>query len=263
MSSVVDTSKRQVLPRWLSFSASSRLRLLSPARITRGIQGTELERSRPFVEWRELPNLTNAIDLVAEALALQQFQDPLARTAARLIVREIPAQRAYVRAIAEYFLSDASPLAPPANTMSPPATSRTEISLLRSALRRHPLDPVSWSDLSMYHAIAGNRDKSLEAMRIALGLAGDNRFILRSAARCLVHYGEPDRALHVLRHSGLCNIDPWITATEIAVAEQSSLRSRCKRRGTNQLDDDNFTHLARSELAAAMSTSRAGTRVNS
>lgn len=256
MSSIIDISKRQVLPRWLSYSSSTKLRLLLPSRSDFQMPTIEIENTRPFAAWEEEPDLANALDLVSEALALQQYGNPSARSAAELIIREIPDNLTNVRAIAEYFLVDTAP--EPAlverEIASPTASPRSQISLLRSSLRRHPIDPISWSDLSLYHAIAGNRDKSLEAMRIALGMASSNRFILRSAARCFVHFGEPDRALYILRNSGLCDSDPWITATEVAVAEQASLRSRCQRRGHTQLADDNFTYLARSELAAAMST---------
>ena len=91
-------------------------------------------------------------------------------------------------------------------------------------------------------------------MKVALSLGRSNRFILRSAARCFMHMGEPDRAVTILNRSGLCPFDPWIASAEIAISESMGLKSKSIRNAKSLIKDDNLSHFSRSELAVGMGT---------
>ena len=60
--------------------------------------------------------------------------------------------------------------------------------------------------------------KAERAIRAALQLAPNNRFVLRSAAR-FIHIGEPEIARTLLVGAEAIQSDPWLMASEIAIAE--------------------------------------------
>ncbi|MCK4827615.1 hypothetical protein KA005_68440, partial [bacterium] len=97
-------------------------------------------------------------------------------------------------------------------------------------------------------------EKAKSAMKVALSLGENNRFILRSASRCFTHMGEPDRAVSILNKSGLCSIDPWIASAEIAISECFELKSKNVSKAKKIIDNDDLTHFSRSELTASLAT---------
>jgi tetratricopeptide (TPR) repeat protein len=76
----------------------------------------------------------------------------------------------------------------------------------------------------------------------------------RSAARCFMHVGEPDRGVQILNKSGICAIDPWIASAEIAISQGSGLKSKCIGKAKDLIGDDNLTPFSRSELAVSLGT---------
>jgi tetratricopeptide (TPR) repeat protein len=80
-------------------------------------------------------------------------------------------------------------------------------------------NPFTWTELSRLYASIGQGEKASDAMRVALALAPRNRYVLRSAARLLVHQGAPDEAHRLLLRATRESNDPWLVASEIAVAQ--------------------------------------------
>jgi hypothetical protein len=93
-------------------------------------------------------------------------------------------------------------------------------------------------------------------MDVALRLAPDDRFILRSAARLLVHVGDSDGALEVLRHSDRTKIDPWLSAAEISIASTADRPSRFAKSAAHIVTGDRFPARQTTELASALATLR-------
>ena len=116
------------------------------------------------------------------------------------------------------------------------------------------MNPIAWSNLSISYATIGQTEKAKMAMYVAMNLAKNNRFILRSASRCFMHLGEPDRAVAILNKSGLCAIDPWIASAEIAISESTGLKSKCIGKAKDLIENNNLTPFSRSELAVSLGT---------
>ena len=129
----------------------------------------------------------------------------------------------------------------------------------RGATRRYPFDPLLWVDLARDHASLGHRRSADRAMRVALGLAPQNRFVLRSFTRLALHLSEDERyetlpleAWERLRRSGLIRSDPWLIAAEIATAMVVGRTPKAVRDGRTLLDSGRFSPFELSELAAAL-----------
>ena len=85
-------------------------------------------------------------------------------------------------------------------------------------------------------------------MRVALKLAPDNRYVLRSAARLLIHVERPIDAAKTLRNSSAIRHDPWVMAAEISASEIAGIGSKSAQRAKkiliDQSDPSFFTELA-------------------
>lgn len=135
-----------------------------------------------------------------------------------------------------------------------PLNYRNNISNTKKELIQFPRNPLMWNELAREYLVSGQIYKSEKAMQIALGLAPDNRTIIRSAARLYIHIGDFDKARHYLDNCDLIRVDPWILASEIALMNQMNKSSRFIKRGREMLLSQSYSPLALSELASELST---------
>lgn len=99
------------------------------------------------------------------------------------------------------------------------------------------------------------QDKAaLRYVRAAVAMAPHSRFVLRSAARYYLHIGELEIAHDILRRSPILGSDPWIQASEIAVATVRGKTSHLVAKTSNWLVDSKKITAAVTELASAAGT---------
>lgn len=257
MSAAYDDRKRQAIPRCLSYETACLLGLLRVNRRQEEVHRNEVKDSDASRQWIENPRTSTAVDLVGEALILKDFESSEAIKAAKYILRKGSSSSSLIRQLANHFLGK---IETPLSILREPKeipdrdSQRVEIARLKRSVRNYPVNPIAWSDLSLSYATIGQADKAKMAMNIAMSLAKGNRFVLRSASRCFLHFEEPDRAVDILNKSGLCAIDPWIASAEIAIAESKGLKSKCISRAKDLIEDDNLTPFSRGELAASLGT---------
>jgi Flp pilus assembly protein TadD len=254
MSGIFDDSNRQVIPRWLDYRTSWALGLLAGAQPQRSPMVVFSPNPEKLADWETTPTLVTAADLVAESFIRGTYAGTRPEDAARFILKHAPPTSILIKELAATFLQSEAPAAPLIEPTDFSNHGRRYVAILRRSVRASPVNPVAWSDLSLCYAMQGNHEKACRAMTIALSLGPENRFILRNAARCFLHLRDPERAVCLLRQSGLCESDPWIAAAEIAVSEGLEIRSACLKSARSLLADDNNSPFSRSEIAAALST---------
>jgi len=257
MSVIFEDKNRLVMPRCLEYLTACSLGLLRIIRKKEEVPITDVKGSNARKDWLDNPTIPTAVDLVAEALIVKDFEFREAIEAAKYILDRADSSSILIRQLANHFLEQPRPRwAEPSNILLVDVVDarRKYISRLKKSVRIHPVNPITWSDLAICYAALSQIDKARMAMNVALGLTNNNRFILRAASRCFTHMGEPDRAVAVLRRSGLCEFDPWIASADIAISEGFGLKSKCISKSKYMIDDDNLTHFARSELTSGMAT---------
>lgn len=89
-------------------------------------------------------------------------------------------------------------------------------------------------------------------MTIARQLAPDHRWMLRTAARFLVHQDDPVGAHKLLANHPRTRRDPWLIAAELACAQAAGRPPRFWRQATDILKWDSVSPLHVSELATAV-----------
>lgn len=254
MSGTFDDTERQVIPRCLDYSTAGALGLLRIAR-GHGIDiRSKFQVSRAINKWQENPNIYTATDLLAEALILKDFKANYAIEAADYILNKSETTNAIIKELALHFLEQPEVENIQSSKIGNPQIIYPLIAELKEAVRFYDRNPIAWCDMAIYYAKLAQIDKARKAMQIALNLAPNNRFILRSASGCFAHLGEPDRAVSILRRSPLYSLDPWITSADIAISESVGISVKSLRKAKNLVKDDNLTQFSRSELAVSIGT---------
>jgi len=128
------------------------------------------------------------------------------------------------------------------------------IKLLKKDVTEFPYNPILWVELSRCYSILGQEKQALKAMKIAVQLAPENRFVLRCATRLFSHYGELELAHDILRKNEITNFDPWLTSAEISVAMLKGKTSRFLKRGFELVNSKNLSPFSITELASSIAT---------
>lgn len=129
---------------------------------------------------------------------------------------------------------------------------RNEVSTLRRILSANPANPLALLDLAQFQLASGNTQRAERSVLSALSLSPNNRIALRTLARLYVHQREFDKAHGLISRHVRTASDPWLMATEIALAEVADVPSRFAGKGFKFVRDKsaNIAHL--SELAGAL-----------
>lgn len=254
MSGTFDNTTRQAIPRCLDYSTACALRLLRTAREHEIKSKPEFQISHVIGKWQQNPNLYTAVDLLAEALILKDFQSEDAITAADYLLNKSETTNPIIKELATHLLEQPSTHIDPLLDIGEPQDQYTNIANLKKSVRFYHRNPIAWCDMAIHYATLGQMDKARTAIKVALDLAPNNRFILRSASSCFLHLKEPDTAVHLLTRSPLYHFDPWITSAGIAIAESAGLPTKSINKAKALVEDDNLTQFSRSELSVSIGT---------
>jgi tetratricopeptide (TPR) repeat protein len=245
LSGFIEEKDRKIVPRWRSFSRT----------VARGEFDSLRSRSTParrdeafekkLREWEQNPTLPFATEVVAGAVVLGREQE--AGDAANFVISMGDNASPSVRRLADLV---ARPSVSDAEEGEDPIPVRG----LRERLSEDPRNSVAWVDLALHFSKVGALRKARRAMDVAVELAPNSRFVLRSAARFFVHVGDPERAWFALLRSQATPIDPWLIASEIAVQAVLGKASDLVKAGRRMLDAGGYGPLHLSELASALGT---------
>jgi tetratricopeptide (TPR) repeat protein len=206
--------------------------------------------------WQQEQTYVSAVDLVSAAVVLAQPELAVAPSEWLLSrSHKIPAD---VRNTAGKILRPSNSLLaerlPEQNLQVGITDARAIVAFNRHQLSEYVRSASRWMDLSLAHAVLGNRNKALRSMRSALSIEPNNRNVLRAAVRLLVHLGSAEEAFEHLRRHRRTRFDPWLLSQDITVAQILG-RDPCYLTIARRLLRENALpagHLT--ELASAMGT---------
>lgn len=250
MSVYNEKTKRRVIPRWRSSAAAAKSKDFQPLKTTPHTQHTESEQilAAQLEDFNAEPDLGRAAELLGTAARLAKPN--LVDKAARFILEQGSAAPSALR------LSALSALDGAATTLTYDsiADDAKAIAHIRRLLRVRPQTASLWVDMARHHAALGEGDKAKRSMRIALALAPDHRWVLRSATRLLLHTEEPEAAHQLLAKHPRTRHDPWLIAAEIASAQVAGQQPKFMRQARDMLRPRELLPHHISELAAAVAT---------
>ena len=124
----------------------------------------------------------------------------------------------------------------------------------RKRLRDEARNGLLHAEQARLYAIVDEAKSAERSFAKALAATPDNRHILRSFARFMVHVGQPEVALRKLRRSAAISSDTWVQAAEIAISEHHNVGSSVAKSASRMLDALRIRREHASELATALAT---------
>jgi tetratricopeptide (TPR) repeat protein len=243
--------KRLMIPRWRSLRLTLRSKELSSSFLKNDSAASQItpELQRRLENWRRSPNLVTAAELVETAIV--DGQDEEAVDAARTLVATGSQAVPLVQTQAALLLKRVGLGSEIPEYIKLQAGAST--ALWRRRTRLHPENALAWVELALSYTVDGRLDRAERALSAALQLAPNNRYVLRSACRFFLHSRDDLRAYEVIAKSEAVQHDPWLIASEVALAEHIGTGPRFYKRGAAMLDG---TMLPRqlTELAGAIAT---------
>jgi len=241
-------SPRQLVPRWRPWRTTARLGE-SASSTRRRHEATVFDNERALSRFRDRPNVGRAAELLTTALVHDYRNEE-------------------IQAIAGDYLSDRRPLLrelAAVTRMDPDERvhqaarvehrdPRKRIAQLKVLLTREPSNALRWSDLAREYTVLAQSAKATSAIRVALLLAPENRFVLRSAATLYVQIDEKDRAVRLLETAPNLTVDPWVLAPYVAISDLADHKSHHHRDAVRLLQDEDIGQRDLAELAAALGT---------
>ncbi|MCC2545507.1 hypothetical protein LJY25_03555 [Hymenobacter sp. BT175] len=119
-------------------------------------------------------------------------------------------------------------------------------------------NPIIWIDLSRLYLIQGQNSKAIRAMKIALSLAPDNKFVLRASTSLFVNVNDGEQAIYHLRKSARTKSDPWLVSAHIAASRMINRYSPLIKQGLLLITDKNIAPHSLTELASSIGTEEYG-----
>ena len=262
MASLDPDRDRKVIPRWRPFHTTlglGQMDSVKPAK--RRMTGEDLLHSK-FVDWHAERTGIHASDLVGSAIVLGRGAE-VGEAAEYLQRRESDGSR-WAKELAGIALGsrqlERTELAIPPRTRA--SELKKEVKKLRHLLRSEARDAFLWVDLARVYAALGLSSKAERCMEVALGLAPDNRFVLRCASRFWIHRDNPEKGHDIITRSNRTRFDPWLLAAEIAAGDAAGRSSRFMRPARRLLVTRDIAPAHLSELASAVATVELGTGSN-
>jgi tetratricopeptide (TPR) repeat protein len=240
------SNARQVVPRWHAFKhAVSVGELAIPKKDIAAVEITSELRKR-LEEWRTAPSTITAAEAIETAIV--EGLDYEAIDPAMAVLAPKSAATALVQEQATLLLQRAGKLTPA------PRPKDETIASARLQIRQTTRNPFAWADLARGFATKRKNSEARRAMSVALQLAPHNRFVLRSAARLLLHLGDPEEAHELLKRNAASRHDPWLMAAEIALARAADRNPTFFKAGLTLINAGNTRPRHQSELASAIGT---------
>lgn len=251
-----------MVPRWRPAGISAAGGELAPLRgpLAPPPAATYAALAELISDWARYPDYGRAADLLSAAAVLgpEGLPDEV-RDAARFVLEQTrPSVHRSVRSIAAGVLAPAGKLADRTALAGGARSMPDALREYRQATHRYAFNPLVWVDLARAHASLGHRRAAERSMRVALGLAPDHRFVLRSFTRLALHLGTssaldtPVEAWERLRRSLRHRRDPWLVAAEIATAMVLDRTPKSVKLARELLSSNNFSPFHLSELAGAL-----------
>lgn len=238
MESNINRSNRLVIPKWRNFESTKILGELKSVE-KKEIQSFEKEFRHKKYEWRKKKDFISAMEL----LIYKEFNDPDVLEAVEFL-------KNYEYNNSFNCLTDNE------NELITLKDVETnlKISRIRKILKKYPRDAIRWVDLSLCYTIIGEEKKAINAMKVAVQLDKNNRFVIRSGVRLFLHYDQYDYAYYLLKNTNLLNHDPWINATYIAVSQLLGKNVNNLKESKYFIESNNFSKFDISELACSIGT---------
>lgn len=249
-----DDINRIPIPKWKALEQTPTSELTSARNLQPDHEVASDRAERAFAlheRWRATPSLNNALELLDSSLFAQDlglFSNAASQIlssndtthASKLVAQSILNPRAFRRSRTNVELTTSDVF--------------KKIAANKGELRQSMRNALLHTEQARLYTIVGEIDAAEKSFAMALGVAPNNRHVLRSYSRFMFHAGEAEVARKRLLRTASIKHDPWLQAAEIALAEVSGVGSNTASLATSAINQNRIPPEHRSELATALAT---------
>lgn len=263
MADLFEKKNRHLIPNWRSFENTAKLGELNGSKSIKLDSNFRPDISDLIEDWKEYKSIGIAGDILGVALVCNQENNGTVREISNFVLQNKQlASKAIINAAENILKPKNEAIELSIDTNLPDSfddkSNLFEIHLkihnLKKKLINNSYNPINWVEIARYYSILGQEKKAERAIKNALFLAPENRFVLRSVARFFVHIGDIELAHDIIRKSELTKHDPWLLATEIALATLRERNSRFAKSGLQIVESNTFHPFNTTELAGSLAT---------
>lgn len=256
-----DNEVRQAIPRWLSVANSAEIGELGAVPMADhkflDLVGAEagpslnLQMTQLKQRWVGDREIADAQELISLASILDLQDDQTVRHAIKSIADSESIQNNEKDAIRNFLSNRKFEYSTfPTDTDG----IRREIARRKNSIRLNPRDSLALTELALLYANVGQNRSSEAALRRALILNPNGRYVLRAATRFYAHTGSLEHALWLLRRASSAKVDPWLKAAILAAEAATGQSITSWKAAKFSLSDKGFSPRDLSELAVQVGT---------
>ncbi|MEX2411342.1 MAG: hypothetical protein WD607_08240 [Candidatus Paceibacterota bacterium] len=269
MANLFRNEDRRVVPNWRSFGKTTVLGELNSFQADRPKQNEDFSIEEYVIDFELNKTVIHAAELLSAANSNNKREHKAAITAAKFVLNNSENSTISQLSLANHILNctpetdvtsqfkeiGISSL----STIIDPKPLYDKIRGTKRLIRSYPFNAIFYVELSRYYSILGQENNAVQTMKIALNLAPNNRFILRSATRLFAHYNTSqndylDYIHRILRNSPMSNFDPWLASAEISISTIKGQNSRLIKKGIELINSGNISPFNYTELASSIGT---------
>lgn len=127
----------------------------------------------------------------------------------------------------------------------------SNISYLKQFIRKYPNNPIPYVDRAFYYTLVSQIDRAEDSMLVAIHLAPNSRYIIRSAIRLFIHSRNLDKLNYTLHKTDMIGYDPWVTASALSAELASKGKPSYAKTAHSLLERRAHSEHSISELSAA------------
>ena len=269
MANLFEHKDRRVIPNWRSFGKTTTLGELNSFQLESSFPTEETSIEEYVIDWKLNKTVIHASDLLSAAIVNNKREEKSVIEAANFVIEnrekatlsQLSLANAILNKPVEKDLSErfTEVTLDKLPTLLNPEPIRIKIRETKNLLRQYPGNSILYVELSRYYSILGQEDNSIRAMKSALHLAPNNRFVLRCATRLFAHFDSEeneylDYVHSFLRKSPLTLIDPWLASAEISIATIRNRTSKFIKTGIDLINSKNISPFNFTELASSIGT---------
>lgn len=260
MASFLKTSDRRVVPNFRRLSLTEKFGELGPSGAGDKSYLKDIHFLKLLSDWGKEKSIGVAGELISSGF-LVDTSDKHVTEAANYILDNSKTSSSSQVSIAKKILDTKEPTNNNLITLErfleineKPDIIFNRISKYKKLVREYPESSLGYVELARLYSILGQEEQSKQAMKIALELGFENRYVLRSAVRLFTHFKEFDIPHYYLRKSPVTGHDPWVLSAEIALSTMKKRTSRFLKSGFSMIGSQKFSHFDLTELASSLAT---------
>lgn len=246
----ISREKRLLIPKWRSFEKTVTLGELNSSNSSKVLAVEQKIFEDKKQEWIKNKDKISATELVTLSKIYnfdnEQYESLEFKDALNFLKHDNDTP------IVEQLLRNASAVS--SETITKNITYYNKIRNIKNRLNKFIKNPIDWTNLAYYYTLLNQKNKAVSAIEIALNLNANNRYVIRSATRLFLHYGEFERAYSIFKKTDLTFKDTWVNSAYIAVAQLLNKPINKIKTSLNLIESANFSAFDLTELTSGIAT---------